>query len=133
MSRIRFLKKSKLFIPLALLPLLMTISTGCSTGGDNDKGAITGIPTAVNGITSIRQAIPPQNIYDRVVIPGHTNLCDINPDFTLCTGGFTQPHIDSMYLTIDNTPFPYDQDFNELTFFTPLFTTSDGIVTATIW
>ncbi|PLX43178.1 MAG: hypothetical protein C0608_00545, partial [Deltaproteobacteria bacterium] len=106
---------------------------GCSGGSSSSKSTITGQPVDINGVTAFRQEVPPQNELDRIFFPGHTNIWDINPDFTLCTGGDTQIQRDTMYLLVNGYPFPYDQKYSELTFLTPVFDTEDGVVTASAW
>ena len=60
------------------------------------------------------------------IFPGQTNVWDIGPNFTLINDQFGF----ALFMTVGATSFPEDQQYGELTFYTPAFGLTDGIKVA---
>ncbi len=104
-------------------------------------------PVAIAGVTTFGQSIAAAP-GDPESFVGQAGFWDLQPDFSIATGGYdgpfsnahvlevgrlatSPPTLDSLlqeYLALDY--FPFDQQYGELTFMTPVFTQADGVAVA---
>jgi hypothetical protein len=114
---------------------LVTLSD-CSQGGNSAGGSLPGLGEVSNirGITSFRQNIPVtpgKGGYYGEIFPGQANHWDINSAFALEDGYGDQVDKALLVKGLSNS-FPSDQDYSEVTFYTPVLGENDGIVIAAV-
>ena len=135
----------RIFSLLAIVMVAAAVLAGCG-GGGNDNIKVTAVdPNPVLGtlitsptvspITSFGQSIVSQDTgtdngsYD--IFPGQANVWDITRDFSLDDGNDDQ-FDRALVLKFGATDFPMDQDYSELSFYTPMMGSSDGVKVATV-
>jgi hypothetical protein len=133
----------KMFSLLAVAMLAVAVLSGC-TGKDNIKvspvdpnpvlGTLITSPT-VSPITSFSQSIASHDSgtwngsHDS--FPGQANVWDIASDFSLADGNDDQ-FDGALILTVGTATFLPDQNYSELTFYTPTMSSADGVKVATV-
>jgi hypothetical protein len=106
-------------------------------------------PVTIAGVTTFGQSIAAAP-GDPESFVGQAGFWDLQPDFSISTGGYdgpfssahvlevgrlatSPPTLDSLmaeHLALDY--FPFDQQYGELTFMTPVFTEADGVALAAL-
>ena len=76
-------------------------------------------------VTAFLQTVPNMNLYDEYFM-NQANIWDVDNDFDLVNDQFPW----ALDLTIGQLGFPYDQTYNELTFYSPAMGMSDGVQVA---
>ncbi len=137
--------KKNLCLFLFVLAAALTISA-CGGGGGGggptpppQPGGATLITSlSVTPIASFRQSVASQDHigpYDEI-FPGQANIWTLDQDFTL-VDGFDEQFVFSLRPTISSggsssAPFPSDQVYSELTYYTPTMGAADGVKVAAI-
>jgi len=108
-------------------------SPAASTTTHTLTSAVLGTPIAAptfNPVTTFNQTIAATD-GDWTPFPGQANYWDISGDFSL-SDGYNDQCDGCLLLTVGATPFPYDQDYSELTFYTPTMGSAEGVIAATV-
>jgi len=130
---------------LAVALISAVVLSGCGGGGgDNIKvaavdpnpvlGTLITSPT-VSPITSFAQTIASQDTgtlngsHDS--FPGQANVWDIASDFSL-DDGYDDQFDNALILTVGTSTFLPDQNYSELTFYTPTMSSADGVKVAAV-
>ena len=146
MVKVNYCLKRSLIVMGCLL-LLVACGGG---GGDGSSATPTPTPTATpsptptpalqlgspvpdKGLTEFLQLVPAQDTSGEA-FPGSANTWDLDWDFTLYNGydnQFNGALVLSVTVEGNTEDFPYDQAYDELTWYSPELTTADGEVVAT--
>jgi hypothetical protein len=65
------------------------------------------------------------------IFPGMANVWTLDQDFSI-VDGFDYQFEYALSMTIGATPFPFDQEYSELSFYTPLMSAADGVKVAAV-
>jgi len=114
---------------------------GSSSGSSSSPAAATITPTlAVLGTLVAAPASNPVTVFNQTIaatdgdwtpFPGQANYWDIDSDFSL-SDGYNDQCDGCLSLMVGTTSFPYDQDYSELTFYTPTMGSAEGVIAATV-
>jgi hypothetical protein len=137
------MKRTLSFIVVAVLAA--AVLSGCGGGGDSKQTTNTTDPNPVLGalisspsptpVTSFGQSIVSHDTgtdngsYD--IFPGQPNVWDIGRDFSLEDGNDDQ-FDGALKVMFGSAAFPENQDYSELSFYTPIMGSADGIKVAVV-
>lgn len=126
--------------------LAATVS-GCklfgSSGSSSSPAASTSTHTLTSAVLGTLVVAPTSNLVtafsqtiaatdnDGTPFPGQANVWEISGDFSL-EDGFNDQCDDCLILSVGGTQFPYDQNYSELTFYTPTMGSAEGVITAAV-
>ncbi|MDA8099749.1 MAG: hypothetical protein M0042_08990 [Nitrospiraceae bacterium] len=141
--------KKTAFSFLLVLAAIVSLSAcgGGGGGGGTDAGQNTNPPgttppawqgtlvtsPAATPIASFTQSIPSQDTGGAFneIFPGSANVWTMDQDLALIDGFDLQFNY-ALYLVVGTTPFPADQNAAELTYFTPVLGTAEGVKVAAV-
>ncbi len=116
-----------------MLVTLLAASSACTSGSSDSAptGPQLGEVSDQGGLTAFAQSLRADDDLGEPV-PGFANMWDLGRRFSIVSGG--DGHFDgALTMRVEATSFPSDQTYGELTFMTPEFGTSDGILAAVVY